>query len=59
MTKEPVSVDVVNGVLYVPHTGFTLRVLLAAAASTGLDRRVWKISYKGIVIGSIRIKDNS
>ena len=57
MSKEPVTVDPVNGILYVPHTGYTLRVLLAAAASTGIDRRVWKISYKGIIIGSIRIRN--
>lgn len=56
--KQPVLTDPENGVLYVSHIGFTLRVLLAAAANAGTNRRTWKISYKGVIIGSIRIKDN-
>jgi hypothetical protein len=58
MNKPLVLVDAETAVLYVPHIGITLRTLLATAALTGIDKRNWKISYKGVIIGSIRIKNN-
>ncbi len=55
-----VSIDPENGTLNVPDIGVTLRTLMAAAASGYKTRpkRVWKVIYKGIVVGSVRIKSD-
>lgn len=54
---DDVTVDTHEGVMDVPHIGITLRTLLAVAANTKVRRRVWKVRYKGTIIGSVRIKD--
>ena len=54
---DDVTVDTAEGVMDIPHIGITLRTLLAVAANTKVRRRVWKVRYKGTVIGSVRIKD--
>ena len=53
--KKPIEVDAANGLLFVDHLGYTLRVLLSAANDAKTDRRTWKVVYKHVVIGTIRI----
>lgn len=53
--KKLIEVDAVNGLLFVDHLGYTLRVLLSAANDAKTDRRTWKVVYKRVVIGTIRI----
>ena len=59
MTDDHTQVVVVaeTTTLVVPHIGFTLRTLLAAACSgyKTNPKRVWKVSFQGTVIGSVRI----
>lgn len=53
-----VHLNVDEGVLTIPDLGVTLRTLLAVA-SNGYSlsgRRTWKIDYKSVVIGSVRVK---
>lgn len=53
-----VIADIPAGVLDVPDIGVTLRTLLGAAAEASKlnRRRTWKVRYKQVIIGSIRIK---
>lgn len=48
-----------DDIIYCTHIGLTLRTLLATAAEanllTGGRRRRWRLSYKEVIIGSIRI----
>ena len=53
--KKLIVVNAEEGILYVDHLGYTLRVLLSAASSAGTDRRTWKVMYKHVVIGTIRL----
>ena len=53
--KKLIAVNAEEGILYVDHLGYTLRVLLSAAGSAGTDRRTWKVMYKHVVISIIRI----
>lgn len=55
-----VAIDAENGTLTVPDIGVTLRTLLACAATGAKTRpkRVWKILYGTVVIGSVRIKND-
>lgn len=45
--------------LLVPHTGITLRTLLAVAAENyqHSHKRTWKVVWNNTVIGNVRIKD--
>lgn len=60
MTSE--RLGVLNEVILVPHIGITLRSLLAAAADAsrteGRHRRRYRVSYKDVIIGSIRIAND-
>lgn len=56
MSEPRVIVDAENFILYVQHIGYTLRTLLAAASNANTGRRVWRVSYKGTIIGSVRLK---
>lgn len=53
-----VTTDIENAVLDVPDLGVTLRTLLACAAKGAKTnhKRSWKIRYKMVIIGSVRIK---
>ena len=53
--KKLIEVNAEEGLLYVDHLGYTLRVLLSAANDAKTDRRTWKVVYKHVVIGTIRI----
>lgn len=53
--KKLIEVDAANGLLFVDHLGYTLRVLLSAANDAKTDRRTWKVVYKYVVIGTIRL----
>lgn len=53
--KKLIEVDSEEGLLFVDHLGYTLRVLLSAANDAKTDRRTWKVVYKHVVIGTIRI----
>lgn len=46
--------------LHVPHTGVSLRTLLAVAADNYKhnQRRTWKVVFMNTVIGNVRIKDS-
>jgi len=48
-----------DAALYVPHTGITLRTLLAVAAENYVhnQKRTWKVVWNNTVIGNVRIKD--
>ena len=54
-----ITTDAPEGVIFAPHLGITLRVLLSVAADAAktFPRRTWKVSYKNTVIGTVRIKD--
>jgi hypothetical protein len=56
MSKPEVIVDKEQGILYVDHLGYTFRTLLAAAAQADPVRRNWRVFYKAVVIGNVRIK---
>ena len=44
--------------LEIPDLGVTIRSLLAAADSVkGAKDRQWRISYKGAIIGTVRLRD--
>lgn len=47
-----------TGTVDVPDLGVTLRTILGAAAKCDPKRRVWKVTYKEVEIGSIRIKSS-
>lgn len=53
-----VTVDTENGILDAPDLGVTLRSLLAAADNGAKVRRkrIWKVRYKHVIIGSVCIK---
>ena len=55
-----VDIDSKEGTLTVPDIGVTMRTLLACAAQGAKQRpkRVWRGIYKGVVIGSVRIKND-
>lgn len=55
-----VVVNAENYTLTIPDIGVTLRTLLAVAgkAQVTTKRRTWKIVYKDVVIGSVRVKTN-
>lgn len=53
--KKLIEVDAKEGLLYVDHLGYTLRVLLSAARSANTNRRTWKVVYKHVVIGTVRL----
>ena len=55
--KEPIKSDITKGQLFVDHLGYTLRVLLSAAAEASPERRKWDIVYKHVTIGSVRISN--
>lgn len=49
-----------NATIDIEDIGVTLRTLLAHAA-TGYEnnpKRVWKVRYKTVIIGSVRLKTN-
>jgi hypothetical protein len=50
--------DIENATLVIEDIGVTLRTLLAHAASGYKQnpKRVWKVSYKGTIVGSVRLK---
>jgi len=54
-----VTVNTLEGALYVPHIGISLRTLLAVASDNYkfTRRRTWKVIYANTVIGNVRIKD--
>jgi hypothetical protein len=58
MKYSDISVDSEQYSLTIPDIGVTLRTLLAVAgnAQKATKRRTWKIVYKSVVIGSIRVK---
>lgn len=56
-SNDVIVADPNNNTLTVSHIGWTLRALLSAAARSDQSRRQWKVLYKGIVIGSVRIAD--
>ena len=46
-----------DGIITVEDLGVTLRTLLAVAADHAVQgKRVYKVSYKRVVIGSVRIR---
>lgn len=53
-----VTFDAEAGTIDVPDIGITLRTLLSVAAQGYKvnPRRTWKVRYKEVIIGSIRIK---
>ena len=53
-----INIDSEQGILDIPDLGVTLRTMLGCAV-TGYKsnpKRTWKLKYKGVVIGSVRIK---
>ena len=53
-----ITKDIENATLEIEDIGVTLRTLLAHAASGYKQnpKRVWKVKYKGTIIGSVRLK---
>lgn len=51
--------EVVAGVIIIPHLGITIRTMLAAGAQQnkldGTRHRKWRISYRGVIIGHVRV----
>jgi hypothetical protein len=56
--KELILANIVDHSLSIPHIGITLRVLLSAANDADPTHRQWRILYKDVCIGSIKIKTN-
>lgn len=56
------DLEVVDGVILIPHLGITLRTLLATASNQNLvdetRRRKWRLSYKDCIIGNIRVAND-
>jgi len=55
-----ITIDTDNGVLNITDIGVTLRTLLGYAATGYKTRpkRTWRIMYKDVVIGNVRLKTN-
>lgn len=55
-----ITVDTENAILEVPDLGVTLRTMLGSAV-TGYKsnpKRTWKLKYKGVIVGSVRVKND-
>lgn len=53
-----ITIDTEQGILDIPDLGVTLRTMLASAVRgyASNPKRTWKLRYKNVLIGSIRIK---
>lgn len=57
MPTTEIGVDTTTNTLVVPHLGISLRCLFGAAVTgtAKTRKRVWKLSYKGANVGSIKV----
>jgi hypothetical protein len=52
--------DIAGATLEIPDMGVTLRTMLGCAAVgyRSNPKRTWKIKYKGVIVGSVRVKND-
>lgn len=59
MSKD---LEIVDGIVMIPHLGITLRTIMAAASNQNLvdetRHRKWRLSYKSCIIGCVRITND-